>query len=557
MGTDQKKHGIRFTKAWIMSLCTLFIVFMAAGYISVMRIMGTEQDNSESYANTAKIEVTGNQYRDYITSKANAISDIEYGTAKNYKGVQESLKLDVYSPDMDAVTTNDQSVQATTQAEQSSSSDQTNESGQSSSDKRPAIIMVHGGGFHSGDKANESITKRLSEDFARMGYVVFNVNYRLEEVYSKSAYSNALVDVANAFNWVEDHSSEYGIDPDRIFIGGHSAGAVISVDLVYSNNSKLNIKRSSVAGVIDLSGMKLHNGKPKEGNAPCIIIHGTKDTTDPYSESEKLLATLQEAKVGCQLYPLKGLNHDLSIAYDEVRNQAAMFMYHQLTGEEVQINMVSENDPEYDKVEKRIAENPTYTVKQLDVTLDGNLDEWKDCEVMPLNQLMDMGKELPSSDNFSGNVMVAWNPSNPTMIYLAATITDDVLQTENKADGKWYNNDCFEIAFDLSRNHVPEQFAKWVVSADGKERNILATDDNMKVVVNKTGNTLVYEMAIDLSKVEEYTYRGNDTSKLSSGDCIGLNIAYDDADHGTREYQIGWQAGKFSERLTMGNLRFE
>ncbi len=481
-----------------------------------------------SYENTRqKITASGNQYKEYITSDYELQSDITYTTAKNYKGESQELKLDIYSP--------------------SNNKDS----------KRAAIVMVHGGSLTTGDKASDGILKSFCEDFSKMGYVVFNVNYRLDSSTSAKAQNNAIIDVCKAFTWIQDNSGTYGVDKNNIFLCGYSAGASIIVDMTYSNLASYEVDRNSIAGVIDISGIKLNMGKPQQSNPSCLIIHGTKDTTDSYSDSEHLKSTLTSNQVNCTLIPLEGLNHDVSTQYTNMRTHIAEFMYKELTGNTATINLPTGTDPEYAKVLKRISNNVSYNVKQLNVNLDGNLDEWSNITSIKLNQIKDAGDSLPADTDFSGEVKLAWNPLSPNTLYIAATITDDVIIDKNEPTGKWYNDDCLEIAFDLSNNEMPEQLIKWVCGADGKDLSCLATSDNMNIALSKQNNTSTYEIAIDISKIDSSLLQSKSATNIKSGMCIGFSISYNDSDKDTREHQIGWTAGKSSDRSTMGNIIFE
>ncbi|MFO0547416.1 MAG: alpha/beta hydrolase [Polyangiaceae bacterium] len=84
---------------------------------------------------------------------------------------------------------------------------------------RPAILYVHGGGFRILSKDSHWI---MGLAFARRGYVVFNVNYRLAP---QHRYPAALEDCAAAYAWVAAHAGEFGGDIGRLVLAGESAGA--------------------------------------------------------------------------------------------------------------------------------------------------------------------------------------------------------------------------------------------------------------------------------------------------------------------------------------------
>src|SRR5437868_9289942 len=83
----------------------------------------------------------------------------------------------------------------------------------------PVVLYVHGGGFRILSKDTHWI---MGIAYARRGFVVFNVNYRLG---SEAAFPGAIADVCAAYAWVRANAAAYGGDPDRIVLAGESAGA--------------------------------------------------------------------------------------------------------------------------------------------------------------------------------------------------------------------------------------------------------------------------------------------------------------------------------------------
>src|SRR3989440_9153835 len=83
---------------------------------------------------------------------------------------------------------------------------------------RPAVVVVHGGGWTQGDKA---LFAQQSNQLAQRGFVAFSVNYRLAPAHP---YPAAVQDVEAAVAWVRKHAKAYGVDPTRIGALGGSAG---------------------------------------------------------------------------------------------------------------------------------------------------------------------------------------------------------------------------------------------------------------------------------------------------------------------------------------------
>jgi acetyl esterase len=83
----------------------------------------------------------------------------------------------------------------------------------------PVVLYVHGGGFRILSKDTHWV---MGLAFARAGYLVFNISYRLAP---RHRFPTALEDCADAFNWVLDHGASFGGDLDRLVFAGESAGA--------------------------------------------------------------------------------------------------------------------------------------------------------------------------------------------------------------------------------------------------------------------------------------------------------------------------------------------
>jgi acetyl esterase/lipase len=91
----------------------------------------------------------------------------------------------------------------------------------------PVVFWVHGGGWRVGDKANEGVETKAAWA-ASHGWTLVSVNYRLSTEGSGVMWPTHGQDVADAISWTLDHSDRFGLDPARVAIIGHSAGAHIA-----------------------------------------------------------------------------------------------------------------------------------------------------------------------------------------------------------------------------------------------------------------------------------------------------------------------------------------
>jgi arylformamidase len=92
-----------------------------------------------------------------------------------------------------------------------------------SSDKSlPVMFWIHGGGWQAGDKNDVALKPKV---LTERGFVFVSTNYRLLPEITMDVL---IADIAKSLGWVHGHIAEYGGDPQRIFVGGHSAGAQLA-----------------------------------------------------------------------------------------------------------------------------------------------------------------------------------------------------------------------------------------------------------------------------------------------------------------------------------------
>ena len=230
-------------------------------------------------------ECDGTRYR-YTSAfeTFNVSYDVEYGNAINATGLSQSLVVDIYEPEGDANT------------------------------MRPLIIMAHGGFFIGGENDNPDVLA-LCQDLTKMGYVVGSITYRLG-IDNFLDVSNALVrsvwrgyhDGKAAVRYFRKTAAEdgnpWGIDPDRIYFAGVSAGGFIGLHLAYVDDESEIPEQvdqeaagmggglegesgnpgysSTVSGVINIAGALKTADYLSEGDEPLISVHGTEDGTVPF-----------------------------------------------------------------------------------------------------------------------------------------------------------------------------------------------------------------------------------------------------------------------------------
>jgi acetyl esterase/lipase len=115
---------------------------------------------------------------------------------------------------------------------------------------RPIILWIHGGGWQTGDKASVQIKPQA---FVDRGFVFVSTNYRL---LPDVDMGTIVRDIARSIRWVHDHIGEYGGDPERILVMGHSAGAQLAA-LICTDDRYLKaegLSLSIIKGCVPVDG---------------------------------------------------------------------------------------------------------------------------------------------------------------------------------------------------------------------------------------------------------------------------------------------------------------
>ncbi|ACT91755.1 pectinesterase family protein [Dyadobacter fermentans] len=122
--------------------------------------------------------------------------------------------------------------------------------------RHPAVLMVHGGGWRSGDRTHNT---HLARKLAAKGYVCITADYSLS---TQALYPAAIHDLKAAVRWMRTNAQEYGIDTARIAIMGFSAGGELAAFIGATNgNGQFEGERgeekpsSTVQAVVDIDGI--------------------------------------------------------------------------------------------------------------------------------------------------------------------------------------------------------------------------------------------------------------------------------------------------------------
>jgi acetyl esterase/lipase len=197
----------------------------------------------------------------------------------------------------------------------------------------PVVMFIYGGSWDSGRRQDYRF---VGAALARQGFVAVIPDYRL---YPEVRWPTFLQDNARALAWTRAHAAEYGGDPAKLFLMGHSAGAydvaMLTLDRRWLGAVGLDPRRD-LRGAIGLAGpydfLPLHSeelktifgppeGRPAtqpisyvDGQAPPMLL--ATDTADKVVDpgnTARLAARLRERGGAVEVRDYPGLSHVLVI----------------------------------------------------------------------------------------------------------------------------------------------------------------------------------------------------------------------------------------------------
>jgi len=196
-----------------------------------------------------------------------------------------------------------------------------------------AVIIVHGGGWSSGDKQDVAL---LFKPLSDANFVWFSINYRLAP---KNRWPACLEDVQTAVKWVKANAAKFKVDRHRIALMGYSAGGQIACLAAMADADTAVQAVAGLASPTDLVLDSLRRGGPSEylkdlfgretldeqmlqilwesspinhtgsGLPPFLLVHGTADKSVPYQQSLNFKARLEAVGIKCDIITIKDASH--------------------------------------------------------------------------------------------------------------------------------------------------------------------------------------------------------------------------------------------------------
>jgi acetyl esterase/lipase len=197
------------------------------------------------------------------------------------------------------------------------------------SDRRPAFITIHGGGWTGGDATR---MYPFAAHFARLGLVGISVEYRLLKPGNGVTVFDCVEDGRSAVRYVRAHAAELGIDPAKIVANGASAGGHVAVATAQfrqfdaaGEDARISAEPDALVlfyPVIDTSTEGYGNAKigdrwrelspahnVRPGLPPTLVFHGTGDTTTPFKGAQRFHDEMRRAGNRCELDVNDGGGH--------------------------------------------------------------------------------------------------------------------------------------------------------------------------------------------------------------------------------------------------------
>jgi alpha-L-fucosidase 2 len=184
--------------------------------------------------------------------------------------------------------------------------------------KRPAVIVVHGGGWESGSRV--AFVGQFLEMLTSAGYNWFSVDYRLGGIQN---FKDALDDLRAATDFIRCNAKRFRIDPDNVALFGEDAGAHLAAMLL--TEKPAGVKAAAlIGGFYDLREIpnlesRIQNSEFLAEASPithvgpgapaAMIVHGAADREAPPGQAARFCDAMRQSGGRCQYVEVDGAIH--------------------------------------------------------------------------------------------------------------------------------------------------------------------------------------------------------------------------------------------------------
>ena len=210
----------------------------------------------------------------------------------------------------------------------------------------PAILLFHGGGWAVG---SPRLFYPYAEHYARLGLVAFSASYRTRLADGTTAH-DSVADARAALRWLSTEAETLGIDPQRIALGGGSAGGHLAaaaallepevpVRALVLFNPAVDTSFESAPESWERIREPLFEDRGHEispvhlvrADAPAaVLFHGTDDRVVPIDHSRSFCAEMEAAGNDCELHEYEGAGHGFFNwgygRFDEIHGKSRRFL---------------------------------------------------------------------------------------------------------------------------------------------------------------------------------------------------------------------------------------
>ena len=227
------------------------------------------------------------RYQNEIFDEVLKTENIVYGNAPDlpfiflfeWNTVDVDLEMDIYEPNQDTVT------------------------------NRPVIVLIHPGAFFTGNNEVDDMVS-LANSSAKRGFLAVSISYRLglnvlSDYSGERAVYRGVQDLSAAVRFLRENYLQYGIDRDKIYVWGSSAGSFVGLHSIYTEDDERPVSTYGGFGDPDLGCINCEgndydqDGRPnaliscwgaigdldwidQENTIPLIMFHGTADGVVPF-----------------------------------------------------------------------------------------------------------------------------------------------------------------------------------------------------------------------------------------------------------------------------------